>query len=126
MKFIRLITCENPVEANILEGKLESEGIRCFLTHENFSNLMPHFTGILGAGVQVMIEEKDYEQAKKWIKTNSQNTTVCPHCNSKNIKTTLGEDKIKKVITILFSMLLAMPFNNIKSISVCADCKTEF
>jgi hypothetical protein len=126
MKYARLLTCKNPIEANIIKGRLENEGINCFLTNENFSNLMPHFNGMLGAGVQVMIKETDFDEAIELLELNVQNELVCPNCDSRNIKITLGKNKVKKIIAIALSLFSAVPFNNINSINRCADCKTEF
>ncbi len=53
MSTVVLKTCNTPFEANLIKGMLENKDINCFLTNENFSNLMPHYNGIMGAGVQV-------------------------------------------------------------------------
>lgn len=126
MKSVRLLTCENSVEANLIKGRLENEGINCFLTNENFSNLMPHFNRILGAGVQVMIDETDLEKAIELLELRGEKALICPNCNSKNVTISLGKNKIKKIFTIIFSLLLFIPFNNINSINHCVDCKNEF
>jgi DNA-directed RNA polymerase subunit RPC12/RpoP len=126
MKSVRLLTCENPIEANIIKGRLENEGINCFLTNENFSNLMPHYNRILGAGVQIMISETDFEKAIELLEINVRKELVCPNCNSKNIKVSLGKNKAKKIFAVFLSLFSGVPFNNISSINRCADCKTEF
>jgi len=38
METICLISCYSVFEANVIKGKLESEGIECFLTNENKTN----------------------------------------------------------------------------------------
>ena len=126
MKTIRLMTCESPIEANIIKGRLENEGIRCFVTNENFSNLMPHYNRILGSGADLMINKEDYEKAAKILDLNSSKDVVCPNCNSSNIKISLGNNWFKKAIVIVISLFYSVPFNNINSIYLCKDCKTEF
>lgn len=126
MNYVRLITCENTIEANLVKGRLENEGINCFLTNENFANLMPHYNRILGAGVQIMINETDLEKAVELLELNKNKELYCPNCNSKNVKVSLGKNKFKKIFAIILSLFSGVPFNNINSINRCADCKTEF
>lgn len=125
MSVIRLTTCENSIEANLMKGNLENEGINSFITNENFSALMPNYNNILGAGVQIMIEDSDYEKAVEIIGI-CQKEVVCPNCQSKNITYRLGENKMKKMIIILISLFSGMPFNNINRNYYCKDCKTSF
>lgn len=128
METIRLLTCDNNREASILKGRLENEGINCFLTNENFSSLMPHFFGILGAGVQIIVAKADFEKAVKLLKLNlpDQHELVCPKCKSTNIRFGLGRRKSGKIMTILLSLLAGVPFNNINNRYCCQDCDFSF
>lgn len=66
MKTTKLITCDNLTEAHLIKGRLNNEGIECFLTNQNFTSLMPisdkRFTGI-----QVIVSESDLDKAKQII-----------------------------------------------------------
>ncbi|MDQ2177301.1 DUF2007 domain-containing protein [Marinifilum sp. D714] len=126
MKTKRLMTCESPIEANIIKGRLENEGIRCFVTNENFSNLMPHYNRILGSGAELMIDQDDYKKAVEILELNSRKEIVCPNCNSKNIKMSLGKNWFKKAVVIVISLFSSVPFNNINSTYMCKDCNIEF
>lgn len=128
MTTTRLTTCNNAIEANLLKGMLENNGIPCFLANENFSHLMPHYNGMMGAGVQVIIDEADLVQAKALLLAQSEavNELVCPNCDSVNVGYGLGTNKIKKFFTILLSLAVGMPFGNLKNTYYCHDCKTEF
>lgn len=127
MHSIILTTCNNSFEANLIKGKLENNGIRCFLTNEHFSELMPHYNGLMGAGVQVMIDENDLEKAQALISPKLKSEgVVCPTCNSSNVKFGLGSNKIKKIFVILISLLTWIPFGNIRNNYFCRECKTEF
>lgn len=128
METIRLLTCDNNREASIIKGRLENEGIECFLTNENFSTLMPHFFGILGAGVQIVVNKTDYEKAVKLLDLDqsAQNELVCPNCKSTNIGFGLGRKKSGKITTILLSLLAGVPFNNINNRYYCRDCNADF
>lgn len=43
MKTVRLITCNDAVQAHILQGALENEGIDSLLHNENFSSLLKSY-----------------------------------------------------------------------------------
>ena len=56
---IRLTTCPNVFNANLLKGALENEGIPAMLSNEIMS-------GYMGTqGVDVLVKEEDFEAAKK-------------------------------------------------------------
>jgi len=62
MKTKRLLTCSNLSEAHIIQGRLNNEGIDCFLTNENISSLLPINNSML-LGVQIVVNETDYQRA---------------------------------------------------------------
>ncbi|MRT94480.1 DUF2007 domain-containing protein [Ancylomarina sp. 16SWW S1-10-2] len=126
MSVIRLMTCDTAVEAYLIKGRLKNEGIETFITNENFSNLMPHYTRILNSGIQIMISDADYAEASKILELNIKQELICPECQSTNIKFSLGKNKIKKIFVILISLFISIPFNNLKTVYKCQDCKAEF
>lgn len=69
MEPVVLITCQDSIEANIFKGVLENAGIECYLSGENFSAVMPTNIGQLGGGVQVLVDEKDFDKAHALIKS---------------------------------------------------------
>ena len=95
MKTRQLLICKNAFEAYLIKGKLENEGIYSYLINENFSALMPHYFGILGSGIYVIIRETDYIKAKQILNTNKDELT-CPNCGSNNIKFRLGKNRLGK------------------------------
>jgi len=126
MAIINLTTCNTSIEANMIKGLLDSEGIECFLTNENFTTLMPGYNGMLGSGIQVMIDEAEYERATEILSKQTTEELKCPNCGSENIIFGLGEKKFKKIVVVILSALFAIPFNNIRNTYYCKDCKTEF
>lgn len=120
------MTFESPVEANLVKGRLENEGIPCFVTNEHFSTLMPHYNRILNSGIQLMIREADYERAVLLLELNKESMLVCPNCHSGNIKMSLGENWLKKLVVIVVSLFSGVPFNNINVTYLCRDCHTGF
>lgn len=73
MKTVRIKSCIDSFEANIIKGKLENEGIECFLTNENLSTLLPHHFMSEISGVQVLVDEENVEKALEILKENLEN-----------------------------------------------------
>jgi len=127
MPIIRLTTCDSVIEATFLKNNLENEGIECFLTNEIFSTLVPVYNGMMNAGIQVMINEEDLQKASKLIEQPyDEKPLVCTNCNSSNIKFGFGNRKRWKILGVILSLLVTIPFGNIKRHYFCKDCKTEF
>lgn len=129
MKTIRLITCDNLSEAYLIKDRLINEGIDCFVTNENFTNLMPIYNGMMGAGIQIMVKEIDLDNARKIIndKLNPSKTNLtCPNCNSDQIKIGIGKNKNLILTNIFLTILTAIPFGNIKPKYFCKSCQQEF
>ena len=127
MTIVRLTTCDNSIDANFIKNNLENEGIECFLTNEISSTLVPVYNGMMNAGIQIMINEDDLEKASKLIEQPAiENPIVCPNCNSQNIKFGFGNRKGLKILGVILSLLVTIPFGTIKRNYYCIDCKTEF
>lgn len=129
MKTIRLITCDNLSEAYLIKDRLINEGVNCFITNENFTNLMPIYNGMMGAGIQIMVKEEDLDNARKIIndKLNPSNSNLtCPNCNSDQIKIGVGKKKGLILTNIFLAILTAIPFGNIKPKYLCKSCQQEF
>ncbi|MDT3739852.1 MAG: DUF2007 domain-containing protein [Candidatus Kapabacteria bacterium] len=127
MDTIILTTCNNAVEAYLIKGMLENNGIKCFLTNENISSLIPHYNGIMDAGVQIIINKSDIEQVNELLLSQTKESEiVCPCCGSLNVSFGLGTNKIKKFFVILISLLAWIPFGNLRNSYYCNECKAEF
>ena len=53
----KLITCNNAIEAHLVQGRLAEEGIQSILAGEIMSNYAPT------SGVNVLVREQDYQRA---------------------------------------------------------------
>ena len=65
--FITLKTFTYPSEAYILRGKLESEGIECFIKDELTIQSNPLYSNAIG-GVKLQVKESDFNQAVEILK----------------------------------------------------------
>lgn len=65
-KTVKLMTCENSFQANLIKGKLASEGIPSMLKNENFNFI---YGGLNNSslGVDIVVLEDDLERALKVI-----------------------------------------------------------
>lgn len=128
MKTVRLLTCDSLSEAYLIKGRLNNEGIDCFLTNENFTNLMPLYNNMLGSGIQVIVNENDLEKSRALIKEiliPVNDEIICPHCGSKNIGLGFGHRKRLKILSILIAIFTVKPIGNLKQEYFCKDCKSD-
>lgn len=119
MGLVLLKTVDSPIEAAMVCNNLENEGIEVFKLNETFSSLVPGYYGILGSGIQLMIEEENLERATSILGDNTQKTQ-CPDCKSENVE--LSERKLK----LFFTLLFAAPVGNLLNDFVCKDCGCTF
>jgi len=148
-KFITVLTFTFASEVAIIRGRLESEGITCFVQDELTVQVTPFYSNAIG-GVKLQVRESDLRQAIEILKEagyikdeeiqphqepprlNNQQVSmkgeklVCPICGSEEIV------KSKKAGWIfLFTSFLLLPFCGIFSpffqkTYCCFDCKQEF
>lgn len=112
----------------MVKARLENYGIACYLTNQYFTTLLPIYNNMLGSGIQVMVHENDFEEARKLLidKIDPQSQElVCAQCGSKNVQLGIGNQKGLKIWTVLLSLLAFIPMGNIKPKYYCNDCNTE-
>jgi hypothetical protein len=62
--WVTLASFSHPTEAEPLRGKLESEGIDCFLADQNLVAINPLASAALG-GVKLQVRASDLERARR-------------------------------------------------------------
>ena len=126
MRYINLCTVDNSFEANFIKDNLGEERIKCILTNENFTSLMPHMNGMLGAGIQILVDKDDLVRATEILgNRNDRDVTVCPDCNSSNVEYGLGtKHRLKKLLALSIALLIGSPVRFIGQTYYCRDCKT--
>ena len=65
--FITVLTFSYPSEAAIIRGRLEAEGIECFVQDELTVQVNPFYSNAVG-GVKLQVRESDLEQAVEILK----------------------------------------------------------
>lgn len=129
MKTVKLITCNDAMQAHILQGALENEGIESILHNENFSTLMKSCVSNI-AGVDIFVGEEDYERAIQALRDNQswpEELILCPHCGASDIKLVLKKgQKMRAVGAAILSALAAAPPGNNHWEYVCNQCHETF
>jgi hypothetical protein len=65
--FVTIKTFTYPIDASIIRGKLESEGIECFIKDELTVQVDNFYSNAIG-GVKLQVREKDVEHAVEILK----------------------------------------------------------
>lgn len=125
LEIVRLTDCDHIVDAHFIKNKLNNEGIECFLTNENITNLLPMYNNMLGSGIQIFVFEKDLPRAQELVRDYKELKTQkisCPHCGSTKIGMGKG---FRKFVNILISMAAMVPFTNPHPRYYCKQCGRE-
>ncbi|WP_308756117.1 DUF2007 domain-containing protein [uncultured Bacteroides sp.] len=130
MKLVKLITCDNATQAHIIRGALQNEGIDSMLRNENMATLMAGWQVDGLTGVDILVDEKDYEAAICLLERNQmipEQLRYCPFCGSPDIKFGLRKGCRLRAIVAAFIALLACsaPGTNHWEY-VCNRCKGRF
>jgi hypothetical protein len=104
-RLVTVATFNQPTEAHILKGRLEAEGIPCFLGDEHIIAAQPLYSVAVG-GVKLQVTEGDEQEAREMIGRIRRGTSeyilddsielayaaqgydpeiLCPICDSANI-----------------------------------------
>ena len=129
MKTVRLITCDDAVQAHIIQGALKNEDIASLLHNENMSTVMRGYSSEI-AGVDVLVYEDDYNRAVDLLERNQmipEQLKYCPCCGASDIKFVLRKQhRIRAVMAALLSMLAAAPPGTDHWEYVCKQCGAHF
>ena len=125
MKTVNLISCNNSVEANLIQGNLANEGIESFLANENYTSLYPNMNGAMGSGIQILVNEDDADRALKIISSNDR-SVHCPKCDSTEVIQQVRKNMFKVVGVMILSLFSSSAFGNIQAKYHCDHCGNNF
>lgn len=74
MDFILLQSFDNYIDAHIVKGRLEDQGVHCWLKDENLSALIvdPVLTNAVSGGIKLMIPADELQKANEILNQSSQ------------------------------------------------------
>jgi predicted RNA-binding Zn-ribbon protein involved in translation (DUF1610 family) len=125
---VHVDTFLNYIDANIILGRLESEGINGWLRDENTVTIDPILTNAIG-GIKLMVPEVQAERAialLKEYKREQQSTHPCPKCGSTDTQQVTTPRKASNWFGVLLGALtLNYPLSS-DTTWHCFSCGNEF
>jgi hypothetical protein len=128
MEFLVLQSFANYMDAHILMGRLEEEGIRCLLKDENTVTIDPILTNAVG-GIKVMVVEDQYERALgilEAINAEKRRTYSCPECGSSDIELITTPRKLRNWLGALGGFIFGDYAIGVSKVWRCFHCNAEF
>lgn len=128
MEFIAIDAFNNYVEANIILGRLQEEGIECWLKDENTSTIMPIWNQATG-GIRMMVAKTDVERALELLdqfRNEKKEKLSCPFCNSSNIELVSTPRKATNWLSAIITFSLGDYAMAVEKQYHCFNCKKEF
>ena len=109
-------------------GRLEEDGINCWLKDENTATINPILSNAIG-GIKLMVETTQAERAKtilKDLELQYKASVTCPRCGSHNIELVNTPRKPANWITAIFGFLFANYALPLEKVNHCFNCGEEF
>jgi len=128
MDFITIRSFDNYVSAHIAMGRLEEDGIKCWLKDENTVTIDPILTNAVG-GIKLMVATTQAERALSILRTvenENKEKHRCPKCGSSNIEFVTTPRKASNWASVLLGLFFinyAMPVDKVFH---CFDCGHEY
>jgi pentatricopeptide repeat protein len=128
MDFVHVYTYNNYIDANIILGRLQSEGVNCWLKDENTSTIMPIWNQATG-GIRLMVAESDVEKAVELLKQMQEEKKLkfaCPKCGSSNIAHISTPRKAINWLSAITTFFLGDYAMAVEKVYHCFSCNYEF
>ena len=128
MNFVIVQVYNNYVDANIVMGRLEEEGIHCWLKDENTVTIDPILTNAIG-GIKLMVPETQAERAFELLRqfrSDKESVLKCPRCGSSNIEFVTTPRKASNWLGVLFGFLSMTFALSGEKVHHCFNCGFEF
>jgi hypothetical protein len=128
MEFILLQSFTNYIDAHILMGRLEEEGIQCWLKDENTVTIDPILTNAIG-GIKLMVAETQFERASDLLQQyvrEKRSHLKCPRCGSGNIELISSPRKAMNWFSALAGFFMGDYAVAAEKTWHCFDCQSEF
>lgn len=88
MDFVLLQSFDNYIDAHIVLGRLEDQGINCWLKDENIVTINPIYNNAIG-GIKLMVPKDQMQEASELLhhfQHEKKNKLACPRCSSHDIE----------------------------------------
>ncbi len=128
MNFLPVDIFTNYVDAHIIMGRLQEEGIDCWLKDENTVTIDPILTNAVG-GIKLMVDETQAERVRTLLrefKAAKQNLNPCPNCGSTNIELITTPRKPGNWFSVLMGFLITSYAPPVEQVYHCFNCGHEY
>jgi predicted RNA-binding Zn-ribbon protein involved in translation (DUF1610 family) len=128
MNFVLLQTYDNYISAHIAMGRLEEDGINCWLKDENTVTIDPILSNAIG-GIKLMVAATQAERAAtilNELELQRKASVSCPRCGSHNIELINTPRKPANWIMAVFGFLFANYALPVEKVNHCFNCGKEF
>ncbi|QXP80357.1 MULTISPECIES: DUF2007 domain-containing protein [Winogradskyella] len=130
--FVTIARFQYSSEAEIMKGRLESDGIQVFLKDNITIDTDPLVSNAIG-GIKLKVLAKDEETAREILQSiqqysvdNEGEPITCPNCGKNRIELYSTITNFKSLVSFLIGFLTGtLPFSTRYQYK-CDDCKTEF
>lgn len=128
MNFVTVASFDNYIEANIVLGKLQNEGIEVFLRDEYTVTIDPILTNAIG-GIKLTVMEHDADEARRLLAAFAAEKRAlleCPFCHSHNVEYITNPARSGNWFSALVSFFAASYAVSIKKSYHCFNCGRDF
>lgn len=128
--FVTVAKFQYSAEAEIIKGRLESDGIKVFLKDNITIDTDPLVSNAIG-GIKLKVLAKDKDRAKAILKSinayslNDQGEPIhCPNCGKNHIELYSTINSFKSLVSFLIGLITGtLPFSTRYQYK-CEDCNT--
>jgi DNA-directed RNA polymerase subunit RPC12/RpoP len=128
-KIVTLSSYYDPMEAQIVRGRLEANGVACFVADDNMLAANPFYNQALG-GVKLKVFKHDLEKCREILAEDiilqaDDSLMQCPYCQSNNVHYSAAPIKRNWVSIILTALISTFPVY-LRRTWICMDCGANF
>jgi ribosomal protein L37AE/L43A len=127
MDLVVLQSFDNYIDAHILLGRMEEEGIRCWLKDENTVTVTPFFNNAVG-GIKLMVDKTQLEKASELLdqfQQQKRSRLTCPLCGSHNIELVAARKPLN-LLGPIATWLTGSYAISTENVWHCFNCDKEF
>ncbi|MEO7394071.1 MAG: DUF2007 domain-containing protein [Chitinophagaceae bacterium] len=128
MEFTIIQTYDNYVSAHIAMGRLQEDGINCWLKDENTVTIDPILTNAIG-GIKLMVASSQAERASRilqMVDTQYKSLYPCPKCDSQNVDVVSTPRKASNWASALIGFFFTSYAMPIETVHHCFECGYEY
>lgn len=130
--FVTIAKFQYSAEAEIIKGRLESDGVKVFLKDNITIDTDPLVSNAIG-GIKLKVLAKDEEKALEILKSieaysinDHGEPIICPNCEKNHIGLYSTINSFKSLVSFIIGFITGtLPFSTRYQYK-CEDCNTEF